>query len=76
MCSFPRIRLPHTSSCIVETLRHQEKIKTKQMPKVGAERFTKENKAPETTVFVVGAVIEPCAVAFPFSQSNDVSNNT
>ena len=59
-----------------ETLRHQEKIKTKQMPEVEAERFTKENKALETTVFVVGAVIEPCAVAFPISQSNDVSNNT
>ena len=40
-----------------ETLRHQEKIKTKQMPEVEAERFTIENKALETTVFVVGAVI-------------------
>ena len=57
-------------------MRQQERIKTQQMSQVGAERFTKENKALETTVFVVGAVSEPCAIAFPISRSNDVSNNT
>ena len=40
-----------------ETLRHQERIKTQKLPQVGAERFTKEDKALKTTVFVVGAVI-------------------
>ena len=40
-----------------ETRRHQKKIKTQQLPQEEVERFTKENKALKTTVFVVGAVI-------------------
>ena len=56
-----------TASCIIflsvayfimyrETRRHQEKIKTQQMPQEEVERFTKENKALKTTLYVVGAV--------------------
>ena len=40
-----------------ETRRHQKMIKTQQLPQEEVERFTKENKALKTTVFVVGAVI-------------------
>ena len=40
-----------------ETRRHKKKIKTQQLPQEEMERFTKENKALKTTVFVVGAVI-------------------
>ena len=40
-----------------ETRRHKKKIKTQQLPQEEVERFTKENKALKTTVFVVGAVI-------------------
>ena len=40
-----------------ETLRHQKKIKTQQLPKEEVERFTKESKALKTTVFVVGGVM-------------------
>ena len=40
-----------------ETRRQQKKIKTQQLPQEEVERFTKENKALKTTVFVVGAVI-------------------
>ena len=40
-----------------ETRRHQKKIKTQQLPQEEVERFTKENKALKTTVYVVGAVI-------------------
>ncbi|XP_078375899.1 alpha-1A adrenergic receptor-like [Oculina patagonica] len=39
-----------------ETLRHQKKIKTQQLPQEEVERFAKESKALNTTVFVVGAV--------------------
>ena len=56
-----------TASCIIflsvayfimyrETRRHQEKIKTQQMPQEEVERFTKENKALKTTLYVIGAV--------------------
>ena len=56
-----------TSSCIIflcvayfimyrETRRHQEKIKTQQLPQEEVEKFTKENKALKTTLYVVGAV--------------------
>ena len=40
-----------------ETRRHQKKIKTQQLPQEDVERFSKENKALKTTVFVVCAVI-------------------
>ena len=41
-----------------ETSLHQKMlIKTQQLPQEEVERFTKENKALKTTVFVVGAVI-------------------
>ncbi|XP_078346862.1 adenosine receptor A2a-like [Oculina patagonica] len=40
-----------------ETLRHQKKIKTQQLPQEEVERFAKESKALKTTVFVVGAVV-------------------
>ncbi|XP_078349897.1 adenosine receptor A2a-like [Oculina patagonica] len=40
-----------------ETLRHQKKIKTQQLPQEEAKRFAKESKALKTTVFVVGAVV-------------------
>lgn len=40
-----------------ETLRHQKKIKTQQLPQEEAERFVKESKALKTTVFVVSAVM-------------------
>ena len=40
-----------------ETRRHKRKIKTQQLPQEEVERFTKENKALKTTVFVVCAVI-------------------
>ena len=40
-----------------ETRRQQRKIKAQQLPQEGVERFSKENKAFRTTVFVVGAVI-------------------
>ena len=36
-----------------KTRRHKKKIKTQQLPQVVVERFTKENKALKTTVFVV-----------------------
>ena len=35
-----------------ETRRHKKKIKTQQLPQEEMERFTKENKALKTTVFV------------------------
>ena len=41
----------------LETLRHQKKIKTQQLPQEEVERFAKESKALKTTVYVVGAVI-------------------
>ena len=40
-----------------ETRRHKKKLKTQQLPQEEVERFTKENKALLTTVYVVGAVI-------------------
>ena len=40
-----------------ETRLQQEKIKTQQLPQQEVERFTSENKALKTTMFVVGAVI-------------------
>ena len=40
----------------LETRRHENKIKTQQLPQEQVERFTKESKALQTTVFVVGAV--------------------
>ena len=40
-----------------ETRRYQKMIKTQQLPQEEVERFTKENKALTTTVFVVCAVI-------------------
>ena len=40
-----------------ETRRHQRKIKVQQVPQDEVERFTKENKALQTTVLVVGGVI-------------------
>ena len=40
-----------------ETRGHQMMIKTQQLPLEEVERFTIENKAFLTTVFVVGAVI-------------------
>ena len=40
-----------------ETLRHQKKIKTQQLPQEEVERFAKESKALKTTVLVVGAVM-------------------
>ena len=47
------------SYCIMyrETRRQQEKIKNQQLPQEEKERFTKENKALKTTLFVVGAVV-------------------
>ena len=55
------------SSCIIfvvsvyavlylETRRHQKLIKGQQMPQEEVQRFLKENKALQTTVYVVGAV--------------------
>ena len=38
-----------------ETRRHQQRMKTQQLPQDVAERFVKENKALKTTVFIVGA---------------------
>ena len=46
-----------------ETLRHQKMIKTQQLPQEEVEKFTKENKALKTTVYVVGAVIFCCLPA-------------
>ena len=49
-----------TSAYVVlyrETLRHRKMIKTHQLPQGEVERFTKENKALKTTVFVIGAVV-------------------
>ena len=40
-----------------ETRHHQKMIKTQQLPQEEVERFTNENKALKTTVFVVCAVI-------------------
>ena len=40
-----------------ETRLQQEKIKTQQLPQQEVARFTRENKALKTTVFVIGAVI-------------------
>ena len=40
-----------------ETRLQQEKIKTQQLPQQEVERFTRENKALKTTVFVIGAVV-------------------
>ena len=40
-----------------ETLRHQKKIKTQQLPQEEVERFVKESKALKTTVLVVGAIM-------------------
>ena len=40
-----------------ETCLQREKIKTQQLPQQEVERFTRENKALKTTMFVVGAVI-------------------
>ena len=40
-----------------ETRRHQKMIKTQQLPQEEVERFTKENKALKTTVYVFCAVI-------------------
>ena len=40
-----------------ETLRHQKKIKTQQLPQEEVERFAKESKALKTTVLVVGAIL-------------------
>ena len=40
-----------------ETLCQRKKIKTQQLPQEAVERFTKENKALKTTVYIVGAVV-------------------
>ena len=40
-----------------ETRLQQEKIKTQQLPQQEVERFTRENKALKTTVFVIGTVV-------------------
>jgi len=40
-----------------ETLRHQKKVKTQQLPQEEVERFIRESKALKTTVLVVGAVM-------------------
>ena len=40
-----------------EILRHQQKIKIKQIPQEELERFEKEHKALKTTAFVVGALL-------------------
>ena len=40
-----------------ETLRQHKKIKTQHLPQEAVERFSKENKALKTTVYVVGAVV-------------------
>ena len=40
-----------------ETRRHQRKMKTEQIPQGEVKRFAKENKALQTTVFLVGAVL-------------------
>lgn len=69
---------PLFASCIVfvtsayvvlyrETLRHRKMIKTHQLPQEEVERFTKENKALKTTVFVIGAIVVcllPAGVSF------------
>ena len=41
----------------LETLRHQKKIKTQQLPQEEVERFVKESKALKTTVLVVGSLL-------------------
>ena len=41
----------------LETLRHEKKIKTQQLPLEEVERFAKESKALKTTVFVVSSVV-------------------
>lgn len=41
----------------VETRRHRKLIKIQQMPQEEAERFSKENKALKTTVYVVCALM-------------------
>ncbi|XP_022787619.1 glucose-dependent insulinotropic receptor-like [Stylophora pistillata] len=67
-----------TVSCVVfvafayaillhETRRHRKKIKAQQLLQEEVERFTKENKALKTTVFVVGAVLV-CLLPFCFCQ--------
>ena len=40
-----------------ETRRHENKIKTQQIPQQEVGRFTKESKALKITVFVVGAIV-------------------
>lgn len=40
-----------------ETLRHQKKIRTQQLPQEAVDRFREESKALKTTVLVVAAVI-------------------
>ena len=40
-----------------ETRRHEEKIKTQQLPQEEVQRFARESKALKTTVFVVSAVM-------------------
>ncbi|XP_078377721.1 uncharacterized protein LOC144660866 [Oculina patagonica] len=52
-----------------ETLRHQKKIKTQQLPQEEVEQFVKESKALKTTVFVVGAVMLCFAPVFLFLVS-------
>ena len=49
-----------------ETLRHQKKIKTQQLPQEEVERFIRESKALKTTVLVVGAVML-CFLPMAFS---------
>ncbi len=49
-----------------ETLRHQKKIKTQQLPQEEVERFAKESKALKTTVFIVCAVVLCFEPAFFF----------
>ena len=41
----------------LETIRHQKKIKTQQLPQEEVERFVKESKALKTIVYVVGAIL-------------------
>ncbi|KAJ7333030.1 hypothetical protein OS493_018199, partial [Desmophyllum pertusum] len=41
----------------LETRRHQKMIKTQQLPQEEVERFVKESKALQTTVYVIGAVV-------------------
>ena len=71
-----------TSSCIIflcvayfimyrETRRHQEKIKTQQLPQEEVEKFTKENKALKTTLYVICAVLflPPSTLFLSYSYS-------